>query len=104
MTTWRERSERIAMNIVHQIGDALYEALPPDVAHEHFVTARQQTNDVAIDFAMKLIDQLLTAQREAILALGEGLEKETGMFPKATRNPMNAALDAYQRAIKDMEV
>lgn len=43
------------MNIVHQLGDALYEALPPDVAHEHFVKARQNTNDRAIDFATKLI-------------------------------------------------
>ncbi|MCA1565854.1 MAG: hypothetical protein LC803_09490 [Acidobacteria bacterium] len=47
--------ESLAMNIVFQIGDALYEALPPDVAHEHFVAARQKTNDIAIDFAKKLI-------------------------------------------------
>lgn len=47
--------EGLAMNIVFQIGDALYEALPPDVAHDHFVTARQATNDVAIDFTKRLI-------------------------------------------------
>lgn len=47
--------EAVAANIIHQVGDALYEALPPDVAHEHFVDARQATNDLAIDFAKKLI-------------------------------------------------
>lgn len=47
--------EAVAMNIVHQIGDALYEALPKDVAHDHFVDARQATNDIAIEFAKKLI-------------------------------------------------
>lgn len=47
--------EGVAANIVHQIGDALYEALPKDVAHQHFVDARQATNDVAIDFAKMLI-------------------------------------------------
>jgi hypothetical protein len=49
------RLEAVAANIVHQIGDALYEALPPDVAHKYFVDARQATNDRAIDFAKKLI-------------------------------------------------
>lgn len=52
--------EAIASNIVHQIGDALYEALPQDIAHEHFVNARQATNDMAIDFA-----KLLIAKRDA---------------------------------------
>lgn len=47
--------ESVAANIVHQIGDALYEALPADVAHDHFVHARQATNDRAIDFAKDLI-------------------------------------------------
>lgn len=52
--------ESVAANIVHQIGDALYDALPPDVAHDHFVTARQATNDRAIDFAKELIDGYCT--------------------------------------------
>ena len=56
--------EFLAMNIVHQIGDALYEALPPDVAHDHFVTARQATNDVAISFAKKLIDNYCQAREK----------------------------------------
>ncbi|TEA09145.1 hypothetical protein [Mycobacteroides salmoniphilum] len=47
--------EAVAANIIHQVGDALYEALPPDVAHKHFVYARQATNDRAIDFAKELI-------------------------------------------------
>lgn len=51
-----DQLEAVAANIVHQIGEALYEALPPDVAHDHFVTARQSTNDQAIDFAKGLID------------------------------------------------
>lgn len=54
--------EAVAANIVHQIGDALYEALPPDVAHDHFVTARQTTNDRAIDFAKELIDNYCTTK------------------------------------------
>jgi hypothetical protein len=49
--------EYLAMNIVHQIGDALYEALPKDIAHEYFVDARQKTNDTTIDFAKKLISE-----------------------------------------------
>lgn len=49
--------EAVAANIVHQIGDALYEALPPDVAHKYFVKARQATNDRAIDFAKQLISE-----------------------------------------------
>lgn len=47
--------EAVAANIVHQIGDALYDALPPDVAHKYFVDARQATNDRVIDFAKELI-------------------------------------------------
>lgn len=47
--------EHLAANIVHQIGDALYDSLPNDIAHEHFVKARQATNDRAIDFAKMLI-------------------------------------------------
>lgn len=54
----------MATNIVHQLGDLLYETLPPDVAHEHFVKARQATNDRAIDFAEELIEKHLTT-REA---------------------------------------
>lgn len=50
-----QRLEAVAANIVHQIGDALYEALPPDIAHKYFVKARQATNDQAIDFAKQLI-------------------------------------------------
>lgn len=56
--------EDVAINIVHQIGDALYDALPYDIAHENFVDARQATNDIAIDFTTKLITNLL-ATREA---------------------------------------
>lgn len=45
----------VASNIVHQIGDLLYENLPPEIAHKYFVDARQATNDRTILFAMKLI-------------------------------------------------
>lgn len=54
------------MNIVFQIGDALYEALPKEIAHKYFVDARQATNDVAIDFAKKLIKQSSLALLESI--------------------------------------
>lgn len=47
--------EAVAANIIHQVGDALYDALPADVAHRYFVDVRQATNDLAIDFAKKLI-------------------------------------------------
>ncbi len=50
-----QRLEAVAANIVHQIGDVMYEALPEDVAHKYFVAARQATNDRAIDFAKGLI-------------------------------------------------
>ena len=73
--------EYAAMNIVHQLGDALYEALPKDIAHEHFVDARQKTNDVSIDFAEKLIDKLLIStiiefikKQEGVV---EGMKKST---------------------------
>lgn len=62
-TQWDDL-ERLAMNIVYQIGDALYEALPKDVAHEHFVTARQATNDIAIDFVKNLITARGSKQKE----------------------------------------
>lgn len=58
--------EDVAANIVYQIGDVLYEALPPDMAHEHFVKARQNTNDLAIDFAKKLISKLLSDREKEI--------------------------------------
>lgn len=59
-----------AINIVYQIGDLLYENLPKDVAHEHFIDARQATNDRAIDFAAKIIKIALTTAKE------EGREEE----------------------------
>ena len=62
-----QKIERLAMNIVFQIGDALYEALPADVAHEHFVTARQATNDMAIDFAAKLITKAVCEGKQSLL-------------------------------------
>lgn len=69
--------ERAAMNIVHQIGDALYDALPKDVAHEYFVTARQTTNDMAIDLTKKLMATLLAnakqEERQSLLVEIEGL-------------------------------
>ncbi|UQX13520.1 hypothetical protein [Candidatus Mycobacterium methanotrophicum] len=55
MTDGDRQLEAVAANIIHQVGDALYEALPADVAHDHFVDARQATNDRAIDFAKELI-------------------------------------------------
>lgn len=60
-TEWR-RSEHMALNIVHQIGDLLYETLPADVAHEYFVDARQATNDRAIDFVERLIDEAISSR------------------------------------------
>lgn len=66
--------EAVAMNIVHQIGDSLYEALPKDVAHEHFVKARQATNDLAVDFAKKLINDYAEAHIQKII-LRERLEE-----------------------------
>lgn len=60
--TWEVES--IAANIVYQIGDALYEALPIAIAHEHLVKARQATNDIAIGFAKKLISDLLLSEKE----------------------------------------
>lgn len=42
--------ERVAMNIVHQIGDALSEAKAED-----FVGKRQETNDKCIDFVYKIL-------------------------------------------------
>ena len=72
--SWRE-VEAVAMNIVYQIGDALYEALPPDIAHKYFVDARQKTNDIAIDFAEKLIAQALThRERELRKEIRKDLE------------------------------
>lgn len=55
VTRGDRRLEAVAANIIHQVGDVLYEALPADVAHDHFVDARQATNDRAIDFAKELI-------------------------------------------------
>lgn len=59
--------EKIAMNIVFQIGDLLYEALPKDIAHKYFVDARQKTNDKAIDFVKALITSEVEKERERLL-------------------------------------
>lgn len=88
------------MNIVHQLGDALYEALPPDVAHEHFVKARQNTNDIAIDFATKLIQELLHSQREELCGRLEGL-KRTDDTQMSHDHVYDEALDDAIKAIKN---
>jgi len=73
--------EAVAMSIVHQIGDTLYEALPPDIAHKYFVDARQATNDKAIDFAMALIARQVAAARleelESLLSKAEQIVTRT---------------------------
>lgn len=56
-STKQRELEGVAINIVHQIGGALYDALPKDIAHEYFVDARQATNDLLINFTAKLINQ-----------------------------------------------
>ena len=43
----------------------------PEVAHDHFVDARQATNDKAIDFAAKLIKTHLQRARESGIVEGE---------------------------------
>lgn len=58
------REEKIAMNIVYQIGDLLSEALPKNIAHKYFVDARQKTNDKAIDFVKTFIEK---EKKEAFL-------------------------------------
>jgi len=58
-------SEDVAANIVHQIGDALYEALPADIAHKHFVAARQATNDRAIAFTQQMFRDYIAQQRQS---------------------------------------
>lgn len=77
LPTFKEEAERVARNIVYQIGDVLYEALPPDVAHKYFVKARQNTNDRAIDFATKLIlSQITTAHALGRKEMGEEIFQE----------------------------
>ena len=58
-------SEDVAANIVHQIGDALYEALPADIAHKHFVAARQATNDRAIAFTQQMFRDFIDSTRQS---------------------------------------
>lgn len=58
-------SEGIAANIVHQIGDALYEALPADIAHKYFVAARQATNDRAIAFTQQMVRDFIDSTRQS---------------------------------------
>lgn len=48
-TEWEKKSELVAMNIVYQMGDEL----------KLDVETRQKTNDLFIDFAQKLILDLL---------------------------------------------
>jgi len=64
-------SESVAMNIVHQLGDLLYEALPNKIAHEYFVDARKKTNHIAIEFTKKLIDQAVKEERGRAVKLLE---------------------------------
>lgn len=70
--------ESLARNIVYQIGDVLYEALPNDIAHKHFVDARQATNDKAIDFVRDLLAQALAEQRRELI---EKIKQQTEGYP-----------------------
>lgn len=58
-----EWEEKLAMNIVFQIGDYLGERLPKEM-RSMWADARQATNDKAIDF----VKSLLHAEREKLLA------------------------------------
>jgi hypothetical protein len=93
--------EGLAMNIVFQIGDALYEALPKDMAHDHFVDARQQTNDVAIDFAKKLIKRdreryALSKQIERLEGLSDQSEWGDVTFDDGPKNARCSFIPAYK--------
>ena len=64
-TTSEEWSLEVqAMHIVYHIGNLLYEALPPEMAHQYFVVARQKTNDQAIDFVKDFLFQAEQRERE----------------------------------------
>ena len=52
--------EGLAMSVIFQAGDLLYETLPKDIAHDHFVDARQATNDKLIDFTKGLVSTYIT--------------------------------------------
>lgn len=54
-TEYERNLEAVAMNIVYQLGDLLYDNLPKVIAHDYFVDARQATNDRAIKFTKKLV-------------------------------------------------
>lgn len=94
------------MNIVHQIGDALYEALPRDVAHEHFVKARQATNDMVIDFAAKLITEAISSAREEGRQAGfkEGRESRGALLAREHDDGYKAGRQAgREEAVEYME-
>lgn len=93
--------EGLAMNIVHQIGDALYEALPQDIAHEYFVTARQKTNDMAIDFVMQLIKQREAAVR--IDELDRLIDINGNIFNKWTQKDIAHFFDTVGKRYRELE-
>ncbi len=89
--------KHIAMNIVHQLGDALYDALPKDIAHEHFVDARQKTNDVAIYFAEKLIRKILASHTQAVRrGLIKELEDGQPVVPPETKEYSQGRADCNE--------
>ncbi len=88
----KKTAENVAMNIVYQLGDALYDALPKDVAHEHFVVARQATNDRLIDFATELIESLLIRAREEGFQIGRDEVFQADREQKSYERGRDAAL------------
>lgn len=52
-----QNPDTIAMSIVYNLGDALYNELKGEVPAKYVVKARQATNDKFIDYATNLINQ-----------------------------------------------
>lgn len=75
------KEERLAMNIVYQIGDAIDEEIKKG---SDIVTARQNTNDGCIDFVSTLIQE---SNEEAVGGfatwLGRKQDKESNFFDGA---------------------
>lgn len=95
-TTLREWEigEHEAMNIVYQLGDLLYDALPKSLAHQYFVDARQETNDRAIEFTRKIINSLLTSHNTELLQKIEGMKMEHRDYCEDWHRPEFCTCDA----------
>lgn len=91
-TEWERKSELVAMNIVYQMGDEL----------KLDVDTRQKTNDLFIDFAQKLILNLLHQKDNEIRKWAENSKTYNRKEDDLSRLYVFGEASAYNQALDDL--